>query len=153
MMRHPLKLAAWVSLALLLTSAAVWTRGLFAQDSVQFSLFNHFCIVSSYPHHLHLLVQRDDYAHNAPLDWIFGSRPLAPRLEFLEIQVARTPTTLRLWLPDWLLLLLFVPLPLWTFGRSIQHRRRIVHNRCPSCGYDLRATPQRCPECGTIAQA
>ena len=31
---------------------------------------------------------------------------------------------------------------------SRRRRSRAGANRCPACGYDLRASPDRCPECG-----
>ena len=37
-------------------------------------------------------------------------------------------------------------LSLWRFRQS-----RPLRGHCPSCGYDLRASPERCPECGAAA--
>ena len=56
------------------------------------------------------------------------------------------------WIPLWLFA---APMAAATFLAArpliVQWRRdRRGHGLCPSCGYDLRATPQRCPECGLV---
>jgi hypothetical protein len=38
--------------------------------------------------------------------------------------------------------------PNMTLGELVDHVLRLPQ-RCPNCGYDLRASPDRCPECGT----
>ena len=49
---------------------------------------------------------------------------------------------------DWVLIPILLLLPArraWLYKR---YKDRRLSGKCPSCGYDLRATPQRCPECG-----
>jgi hypothetical protein len=57
-------------------------------------------------------------------------------------------------LPYWLVALLLAFTPgLLTVRWAYSKVQRALRPRyaCPSCGYDLRATPDRCPECGTVS--
>jgi hypothetical protein len=53
--------------------------------------------------------------------------------------------------PLWLLAVAFAVLPAARGVSRLRRRRKHRIGLCPTCGYDLRATPDRCPECGTAA--
>ncbi|HEY2585700.1 MAG TPA: zinc ribbon domain-containing protein [Tepidisphaeraceae bacterium] len=79
---------------------------------------------------------------------------LLVRGEWCEIPIAGTTNfwTPPFWIvgvPYWFITFLTAAIPmawLWVRFRTAQRRRS---NRCPACGYDLRASSGRCPECGT----
>lgn len=55
-------------------------------------------------------------------------------------------------IPYWLPAGLFVLWPAIVIP-GVLRRRRASRGLCPTCGYDLRASPDRCPECGTARAA
>jgi hypothetical protein len=54
--------------------------------------------------------------------------------------------------PLWSAFILTAVLPTLWIGKlatALRRRGRSATGSCPTCGYDLRASPSRCPECGT----
>jgi hypothetical protein len=84
-------------------------------------------------------------------------RQLPGRLEWVRNPASDSSEASWVWLfiPYWLLLAATTLLPtIWIVRGARQRFRRgreATLNRCPTCGYDLRATPDRCPECGAPA--
>jgi hypothetical protein len=80
-----------------------------------------------------------------------------------SIDVRQLPAIRDLWhrrldvpvvaVPHWALVAVLLVAPGWRGAAFVYRRCRgrvlVKAGRCPSCGYDLRATPGRCPECGT----
>ena len=52
--------------------------------------------------------------------------------------------------PYWSLAAALLPPPLAWLYKRLRHAKQCRTGLCPSCGYDLRATPERCPECGHV---
>jgi hypothetical protein len=61
----------------------------------------------------------------------------------------QSPHGATLAIPCWSIAPLLLIAPAIALQRAWRRRWNERHRRCPTCGYDLRATPERCPECGT----
>jgi hypothetical protein len=76
-----------------------------------------------------------------------------PRMGFAYVHIVYDSVGHRraVYLPHWAVAIVFAVLPaIWapTALRRRRAMRRVRDGLCPTCGYDLRATPGRCPECG-----
>ena len=86
--------------------------------------------------------------HGLGFRWMIseGGRGVLPRgLAFTSVPVRDVAV------PHWLPALLSSLAPARWLVRRLLRRRPGRAGLCPSCGYDLRATPERCPECGVTA--
>ena len=104
------------------------------------------------------------WTHPRFLKWLPAVALLAGWMCFPELRTGdhregtwADPHTVCFWLVLlYLIVMAFVGLKSWAadvYDRvENEKQRRERENRfaCPTCGYDLRATPDRCPECGTV---
>ena len=85
----------------------------------------------------------------ASLTWQSGRSSIGPVVVNAS---SSSGVTFRRWWsitsPHWYVLSATAILPALWLVRTVRRARRTFKGACPSCGYDLRATPDRCPECG-----
>ena len=153
MIRRLLNLLTAVSLMGCVLAAVLWGRSLLVHDVVQVFGRGHWVIVHS----------------SAGVLSVFDNEQIASRRATWEVQPGQpVPGVGAVWrslyafdvhggdpsspgvtvtFPWWTVVALLALLPAGRlYWRRVERRRGI--GRCPSCGYDLRATPERCPECG-----
>jgi hypothetical protein len=169
--RHALNLLTALSLLVCITSAAllVWSGPMRRFDEAQWTGATHHLVVSSGGARLGVTFGWADvprpprpwtWSHEARIDgFIPAYEPNATvlGLGWRSVRVYRpvlggTVTESLLLVPYWQPCVLAAILPAWRAATRWGTRRRRRTGRCPSCGYDLRATPDKCPECGAIAR-
>ena len=79
---------------------------------------------------------------------ILVARPLGGGFGYIS-----RPDNRMIWLPTWFAAAATAVMPATWLARRVIAATRHPRGHCPTCGYDLRATPDRCPECGTVPAA
>lgn len=165
MRRWIFNVASLVSLLLWVGMVTLWARSFVWSDAIEWSHPSalaaeqyKFITVVSVPGGLCVNVDDPTATANAvrPPEWSFGAHRQTKGLsncwwfhgstERDKDGVGYFTTAL---IPDWPLIVGLLILPSLFARKWFRQSRRISELLCPTCGYDLRATPERCPECGT----
>jgi hypothetical protein len=146
------KTATALSLLMCIFFAALWVRSYFVPDAVAWRL--------SHPNNSVEIISIHSYDGRIGIEGI-GEWAVPPNLRLgLSWRSGRAFWLPSGWnpqatIPHWHLLIYTGALPIWFCVRhylslpALQKRRR-KKGLCPTCGYDLRASPDCCPECGAI---
>jgi hypothetical protein len=125
----------------------------------------------SWGHHTFAPADRDEFIawsdrNFAPQGWIGGTsklrpgaRPMTRSRTGFDCVFQRSPLRggppasagvyRTIIFPYWSIVGLFLIAPVARIAQMVRRRGRKGQGFCPTCGYDLRATPDRCPECGS----
>lgn len=167
-MRRAFNLAAAVSFAFMLALVALWVHSFWQCDTIErreyrpsgmwrVELSSNRGLLRA---DVYQFATTTAYASLAPgeIRWHFSSDPT--RIDFEGFWgIGWETLTFSLWtlqcltVPHWLFVLACALLPLAWLHRRRRIARRRTSQRCVTCGYNLRATPDRCPECGTVVAA
>jgi hypothetical protein len=176
--RHVFTLAAALSLLLGVAVGVAWVRSYWWVERVTWQRIDGRPWIESAPGRLRIALwvanhanlpesgrgfryTRDEARYAGGDEWflqpLFGDRYATRKFGPLLWHTRQPPLShvihARVIVPFWWIVVGMSILPLtWTI-RRLRFRRRKQRGLCPTCGYDLRATPDRCPECGTPAAA
>jgi hypothetical protein len=164
--RRLLNILAAISLLLCVATLALWVRSYWAADAVDWEGSNDILGAGSQKGRILIVVTRNSgNVGDTGFQFQIGRSPNQLKFEdefgndghewlgFGYAHISAGETICLIMLPLWFICILFSLGPAIWLTLHLKHRRATDTNACPTCGYDLRATPDRCPECGTEVTA